>query len=51
MTEVEVQIYAQESPSSAQVNVWRDRLSQTLRIPVQLDLMSIAMSKIESSAP
>jgi len=51
MVNIEIQIYAQEPPLPVQVNAWRDRLSQTLGIPVQLDLMSIVMSKIGSSSP
>jgi uncharacterized hydrophobic protein (TIGR00271 family) len=49
--DVTVRIYAQETPSATQVNAWGDQLSQVLGQPVQLHLESIAMSKIESSAP
>lgn len=49
--EIEIRLYAQETPSSVEVNAWRDQLSQALGEPVELTLISIDMSKIESSAP
>jgi uncharacterized hydrophobic protein (TIGR00271 family) len=49
--DVEVRIYAQETPIPEQVSDWRDQLSQALGEPVRLNLMSIAMSEIESSVP
>jgi uncharacterized membrane protein len=48
--DISVRIYAQEIPTSEQVSDWRDQLSQALGASVHLNLMSIAMSEIESSA-
>jgi uncharacterized hydrophobic protein (TIGR00271 family) len=48
--DISVRIYAQETPTSEQVSAWRDQLSQALGEPVHFNLMSIAMSEIESSA-
>jgi uncharacterized hydrophobic protein (TIGR00271 family) len=49
--DIQVRIYAQETPTSSQVDAWRNQLSQTLGAPVQLNIMSIGISKFESSQP
>jgi uncharacterized hydrophobic protein (TIGR00271 family) len=49
--EVTVRLYAQEKPSSGLADAWRSELSQALEQPVQLTLMSIDLSKVESSVP
>jgi uncharacterized hydrophobic protein (TIGR00271 family) len=49
--DITVRIYAQDVPSPQQVNAWRDQLSQAIGEPVHLNLISVAMSKIESPAP
>jgi uncharacterized hydrophobic protein (TIGR00271 family) len=49
--EVTVRIYAEERPSEELVDAWRDELGQALARPVHLLLMSIDLSKVESSSP
>jgi len=47
--EIDIQLYAQENPSAAQVDAWRDMLSQTLGEPVAISVVSIEALKIESN--
>jgi uncharacterized hydrophobic protein (TIGR00271 family) len=45
---VSLRLYAQEIPTSAEVEIWREHLSQTLEEPVQITVVSIEAIKIES---
>jgi uncharacterized membrane protein len=46
--QVTIRLYAQEIPTTAEVDVWREHLSQTLEETVQITVVSIEAIKIES---
>jgi uncharacterized membrane protein len=47
--QISIRLYAQEVPTSAEVELWREHFSQALEEPVQVTVVSIEAIKIESA--